>query len=415
MKSTEATKIVGAVLEEVIKTIFEEDDGLDMDRENSSDDMEKVTLPSKKKELIWTCPICLTVIKHRQNIQRHQSICTSVKVKKISKPKEKIPLIFNCEYCHATFSLQKSLKAHTKRNHLEQYCLQNESTLFKCSQCDFKTTGEKYLKTHFSKFHMQKGNFICNICDKRYATNDSLRVHKKSHLNVKRSYVCEFCGCVIVASSEHDIHNCRQESDYFSGTLFVNNSSDMSNRDCRLINNNIEISNKNIKLPNNNLGFPNNIESSNNYSENVNNHIQLSSSNNQFAQNNSQTLKEDSKSGSLGVIRSREDYLFHTQHIDWQDSHTKHQFHGQHQQSLSTVQHGGLQDYQSMTCEDSQYRIQWDCANASVSVIQLSDGQDSQTKNDKSIAMEYDSQAGSSNSYKCEQVVNIEGRDFINL
>ena len=277
-----------------------------MGNEKALDEIEKVTEPPKKKESIWRCPICCTVIKHRQNVQRHQAVCPSANEKKVTKTKvEKIQLIFNCDYCHAAFSLQKSLKAHIKRNHLEEYCLQNESTLFKCSKCDFKTTGEKYLKTHFSKFHMQKGNFVCNICDKRYATNGSLRVHKKTHLSVKKSYVCEYCGCVIVTSSEHDVHNCRQGVGDISGAHSLYDTIELSNGECKLTNNNTEVPRKNITQPNN-LGFPNNTELSNR--EYVNNNQQFSNTNNQF-------IQEDSK--PLGVIRSMEDYQFHTQHMDW--------------------------------------------------------------------------------------------------
>ena len=100
-----------------------------------------------------------------------------------------------------------------KRNHVEQYCLQYENTLFKCSACDFQTVGEKYLKTHVKKFHMDKGNFCCDICDRRYSNKDSLRVHMKTHLAIKRSFVCEICGCIIVTSSDHKTHVCSQQTD----------------------------------------------------------------------------------------------------------------------------------------------------------------------------------------------------------
>ena len=207
MKTSEASKIVTAIVNRVIGDIF---DKLNEEKRDASEKVGIVKGNESKDDTNWTCPICRIVIKHRQNIGRHKAICPKLNVLNVPKPKViKQPTTdFHCEYCLAKFSLQKSLKAHTRRNHLEQFCLQYQSTLFKCSDCDFQSTGDKYLKIHVKKFHSEKGNFSCDVCDKRFANKDSLRVHKRTHLAIRRSYVCEVCGCIIVADADQDNHVC---------------------------------------------------------------------------------------------------------------------------------------------------------------------------------------------------------------
>ena len=201
------TKVLNELINNVLNLVVAE--AVNSPHNDKSDDVAGSSEQSKKKS-IWICPICSVQIKHRTNVRRHQSICPSVKTVKDLKPKQKVETVFKCDHCEAQFSLQKSLTAHMKRNHLEQYCLKNKEILFCCSQCDFKCTAEKYLKAHFNKFHLPKGQFKCDICGNYYANKDSLRVHKKhSHLVAKTSVVCEFCGCVIIPSSNQDqTHNC---------------------------------------------------------------------------------------------------------------------------------------------------------------------------------------------------------------
>ena len=208
LKKSEETIIVTKVIDELINNVFNR---VSISPPNDhSDDVELGNSKPNNSSSTWTCPICSVQIKHRTNVQRHQSICPSVKTVKEVKPKQNTKTVFKCDHCEAQFSLQKSLIAHMKKNHMEQYCLKNKEILFYCSQCDFKCTAEKYLKAHHKKFHMPKGQFKCEVCGNCYANKDSLRVHMKhSHLIAKTSVVCEFCGCVIVSSSEQDqTHKC---------------------------------------------------------------------------------------------------------------------------------------------------------------------------------------------------------------
>ena len=217
------TKVLDEVIENVIMCALNQTEE-DLHKENTAEEqVTEVKQPQKKS--LWTCPICFCVIQHRQNVQRHQAICSSVKAIPKEKPKQEKSLttVFKCDYCEAHFSLQKSLIAHEKRNHIEQFCIKNKDTLFNCIQCNFKTTAEKYLRIHVRKFHMEKGNFNCETCNKQYANKDSLRVHEKTHhLSIQFNFVCEVCGCVVVTSDPGGEHTCVANS--HTPVVFNNNN-----------------------------------------------------------------------------------------------------------------------------------------------------------------------------------------------
>ena len=203
------TKIINELLHAVTyKDVFIEEEPKPTENERSE------VAPSSSKQFdknaVWTCSKCFVQIKQKKNVPRHQRNCLPVKVKvSTPRPRPKTAAVFKCDLCEAQFSLQKSLTAHAKKNHIEQYCLENKETLFSCSQCNFKSIADRYLKAHVKKFHMPKGNFSCDFCKNKYANKDSLRVHVKSvHLISKWSYICEVCGCIIVPSSEEETHAC---------------------------------------------------------------------------------------------------------------------------------------------------------------------------------------------------------------
>ena len=85
MKTSEATKIVTAVVNNVIEDVF---DQLSAEKIDTSDEVVIVTQAKKPKDdTNWTCPICQVVIKHRQNVGRHMAICPKVNDLNVSKPK----------------------------------------------------------------------------------------------------------------------------------------------------------------------------------------------------------------------------------------------------------------------------------------------------------------------------------------
>ena len=205
MKS-EAVVIVIQILDLVISTVVKQMGESQSTTKEKSDEVVLVASSDKCEAELWTCTVCSVKIKHKQNIHRHKAICPKVKEVKVSSVKEKTAIILKCDHCEAHFAHQKTITAHMKHNHMEQYLLKNVESVFSCAQCDFKTHADKYLKTHVKKFHMPKGDLICEVCDKKYQNKDSLRVHVKNvHL---RGFVCETCGCVIVPTSLHDTHVC---------------------------------------------------------------------------------------------------------------------------------------------------------------------------------------------------------------
>ena len=230
-----AVVIVTQVLDSVISTVVKLIGDFQSTPEDESDEAVLVARSDETKLEVWTCSVCSVEIKHRQNILRHKAICPKLKTVKVSTPKEKTVTILKCDHCEAHFSLQKTLTAHMKHNHMEQYLAKNAESIFCCVQCDFKTHADKYLKTHVKKFHMPKGELQCEICDMKYQNKDSLRVHEKNtHL---RSYVCETCGCVIVPTSVRDTHAC--ELSNHSDENYATSRYQLSNVSGHELNNNI--------------------------------------------------------------------------------------------------------------------------------------------------------------------------------
>jgi hypothetical protein len=163
--------------------------------------------PSKNE--VWKCPVCSKVVRHRQNIARHQNMnCRAVKVYKVKPDQVQKQSEFNCDYCEAKYSHQTSLTAHMKRGHLNEYCLRLGQSLFSCSECDFKSSAARYLKAHIIRFHTEKGTFVCEYCEKSYANKDSLKVHQKSHLSVKE-VICHVCGSLCGSDLALLRHKCQ--------------------------------------------------------------------------------------------------------------------------------------------------------------------------------------------------------------
>ena len=203
-EETDGLIIVKRILGDIINEVLE----AETDTQEEIVELEEVEQHKKTKRNVetWVCPICFVKVKHPQNIARHQSLnCLAVKVLKVNPKPLPIPTEYECDFCDAKYSIKTSLK----REHLEEYCLQNKQSLFTCPVCDFKTNAERFLKGHMARYHMEEGTLTCEFCDKKYRHKDSLRVHiKKSHLVSKQSFVCHICGSVLPSKAEYDKHNC---------------------------------------------------------------------------------------------------------------------------------------------------------------------------------------------------------------
>ena len=56
--------------------------------------------------------------------------------------------------------------------------------MFQCTVCDFRCSGETYLKMHVSRFHGVK-TLSCDDCGLKYAQKDTLRNHQKQKNGIK--------------------------------------------------------------------------------------------------------------------------------------------------------------------------------------------------------------------------------------
>ena len=168
---------------------------------------EEKVIKNNPSNSVWTCPLCLVEIKQKQNVQRHINLnCSKLKVTKMKPPKQATspPVLFKCKFCTANYPEKKTLTAHMKLFHIEQCCLENKSSIFQCTQCNFKTLALKYLRQHITRFHTEEKMFTCEMCERKYSNKDSLRVHVKNvHLVGKLSFrhICEVCGTEVSSGS----------------------------------------------------------------------------------------------------------------------------------------------------------------------------------------------------------------------
>ena len=219
-KQSEEVVFVKKVIDEILIKVV-----TDPDQCETHDEKVK---KSKPPVSVWTCPLCLAEIKQKQNVQRHLNLnCSNLKVKKIKPPKQPTspPVPFKCKFCTASYPEKKTLTAHMKLFHIEQYCSENKSSIFQCTQCNFKTLALKYLRQHITRFHTEEKMFSCEMCGRKYSNKDSLRVHvKKVHVVGKLArHICEVCGTE-VSSDFHDCQSGETSAEQDSVRMTVNPS-----------------------------------------------------------------------------------------------------------------------------------------------------------------------------------------------
>lgn len=93
--------------------------------------------------------------------------------------------VFKCQACDRTFSQQRGLRIHTKRDHLME-------RPHGCTQCDMKFFTKKKLNEHMVK-HTGLREFQCQICLKSYGRKKTLNQHMKVHDDYCK-FKCVHCG-----------------------------------------------------------------------------------------------------------------------------------------------------------------------------------------------------------------------------
>lgn len=96
-----------------------------------------------------------------------------------------ISSIYKCQACDKTFTHQKGLRIHTKRDHLME-------RPHACTQCEMKFFTGKKLKEHMVK-HTGLREFQCKVCLKCYGRKKTLNQHMRVHEDFCR-FKCEHCG-----------------------------------------------------------------------------------------------------------------------------------------------------------------------------------------------------------------------------
>ena len=201
--------MVGRILTDVLKDVFEYEIGIEAG-ETNEDEAVEVRVGKGNLREIWVCPICSTHVRYRQNIARHQMLnCTAVKIPKVKRVPEPTSSEYRCELCDFCYACKSSLTAHMKRMHIDYYCQKNQLSLLECIICDFKCTAKRFLKGHIYRYHSEKGSIKCDYCGKHFATKDTLKVHvKRIHTPVNQTIVCHVCGEVLLCQADYQKHTC---------------------------------------------------------------------------------------------------------------------------------------------------------------------------------------------------------------
>ncbi|XP_022818934.1 zinc finger protein 260-like isoform X5 [Spodoptera litura] len=99
------------------------------------------------------------------------------------------PVVLKCSACDRTFSNQRALSTHTRKDHLLE-------RRHKCNECEMRFFLKSSLQKHMAK-HTGLRQFKCDICLKAYGRKNTLREHMRIHANDRR-FACSHCGQAFV-------------------------------------------------------------------------------------------------------------------------------------------------------------------------------------------------------------------------
>ena len=160
-------------------------------------------LKRHKKCYIFTCKICDLKTSSRKRLLMHTKDMHAKEETVPSSSKYiKMAPGFRCNKCDYTAKSRKLLSIHQKGN-----CFK-----YKCSFCEFKTSGKsKYLdhkqKVHFKLIETQF-SFQCDECNKTFERNEYLTRHQQKEHNgeVFRCNQCDYLSVVQINLKVHIKH-----------------------------------------------------------------------------------------------------------------------------------------------------------------------------------------------------------------
>ena len=110
-------------------------------------------------------------------------------------------LMFSCALCGEKFSKENYLSAHIWMRHAKQKHQENSIDLkkhekagedpFSCSQCEYKCSTLRHLKTH-KRIHTGDKPFSCSQCNYNGSTSSTMKNHERIHTGDK-PYKCSKC------------------------------------------------------------------------------------------------------------------------------------------------------------------------------------------------------------------------------
>lgn len=161
----------------------------------------------------YACEICGRKFRQKSHLNTHNKVHSGRKD-------------FACEHCAKTFMQRGDLKRHWKIHRVElpfscTFCMKRfaddierqsheeacKNHRYKCTICDFETTGNGPLEAHRS-IHNGERRFICNIglCVKAFRLKHHLNVHLKTHAKDAKNYECNICDKRFLTKSNLSVH-----------------------------------------------------------------------------------------------------------------------------------------------------------------------------------------------------------------
>ena len=97
---------------------------------------------------------------------------------------------FNCPYCVTSSYEEKSIILHLKEKHKINHG-ELGPKLFRCLQCDYKTTKKYNFVRHIKTTHGTQ-ELPCEFCDKVFGRKDTLNAHIKKNHTIFQCPECDY-------------------------------------------------------------------------------------------------------------------------------------------------------------------------------------------------------------------------------
>ena len=101
--------------------------------------------------------------------------------------------------------IPKKQGEQNKKKNLKLVEKGNESTLYRCNECEYSTSNPRWLTKHTLK-HRNAKSLVCKECKVTFSDKWSLKLHSAKHSSNQKIFACQYCNLKFVSQSRLSEH-----------------------------------------------------------------------------------------------------------------------------------------------------------------------------------------------------------------